>query len=379
MMPACMISVVVPLYYGNRYVKKIIAQIEKAKDCLDCEMELIFVNDSPEVPIENDCHSDDLNILCCEMKEHKGIHGARAEGVKRCRGEYVLFLDQDDEISDRYFVSQLKKMTGADAVLCRSTENGRLYYPELLDLSNQITFDRMLNHGNSICSPGQVLLRYDAIPHVWLENVVHNNGADDWMLWLAFLKEGHKFHFNDEILFEHKLHRDNTSFNDEEMSKSESEINCILYKEEIINDIENEKLMQLIKNHDLHRIHIGKNYEKKFRLIHLLMKLSCDDSMDKKFRKKFLWKKVSIYGAGEMGEALYVYLKKIGVLTECFIDANGGNIESAVPVVTLAEFSGNVDGVLVSLVDNAEMVIKQIEAVFTGEVINVQNFISELI
>lgn len=379
MMPACMISVVVPLYYGNRYVKKIIAQIEKAKGCLECEMELVFVNDSPEAPIESECHSDVLKILCYEMKEHKGIHGARVEGVKRCHGEFVLFLDQDDEISERYFISQLEKMEGADAVLCRSMEDGRFYYPASLDLASHITFERMLSHGNSICSPGQVLLRHDAIPHVWLENMIRNNGADDWMLWFAFLKEGHKFHFNDEILFEHKLHRDNTSFNDEEMSKSESEINYILYKEGIINDVENDKLVQLIKNRDLHRIHIGKNYEKKLRLILSLMKLSCDDSKGKQFCEKFSWKKVSIYGAGEVGEALHIYLDKAGVLTECFIDANAKSTESIVPIVTLAEFSGNVDCVLVSLVDNTEMVIQQIEAVFTGKVISVQNFISELI
>ena len=199
------------------------------------------------------------------------------------------------------------------------------------------------------------------------------------MLWLAFLKEGHKFHFNDEILFEHKLHGDNASFNDEEMSKSESEINRILYKEGIINDGESNQLVQSIKNRDLHRIHIGKNYEKKFRLMLSLMKLCCDDSMGKKFCEKFSWKKASIYGAGEMGEALYVYLNKVGVLTECFIDANVKNTESIVPVVTLAEFSGNADCVLVSLVDNVEMVIQQIETVFTGKVISVQNFISELI
>ena len=48
-----LISTIIPLYYGKKYISKQIKQIEIAAKNLDGDLELIFVNDAPDEPIDD--------------------------------------------------------------------------------------------------------------------------------------------------------------------------------------------------------------------------------------------------------------------------------------------------------------------------------------
>lgn len=90
-----LVSVIVPVYNAGKYLEKCIQSIL----CQTCrDFELLLVNDGSK---------DNSGAICEEYRKkdprikviHKGNQGvssARNEGLKRCRGEYVAFVDSDD-------------------------------------------------------------------------------------------------------------------------------------------------------------------------------------------------------------------------------------------------------------------------------------------
>lgn len=90
------VSVVIPVYnvkpYLERCVKSVLRQTYK-------DLEIILVDDGS---------TDGSNELCDELavsderiivihQENQGLSGARNTGICRAKGEYVIFLDSDDE------------------------------------------------------------------------------------------------------------------------------------------------------------------------------------------------------------------------------------------------------------------------------------------
>lgn len=123
------ISVIVPIYHGRKYINGMIAQIESCvAECRgEYALELLFVNDSPDEPIDS-LSSEKIEIRVIETNRNRGIHGARVRGLEHCTGDYILFLDQDDRIRPTYFSSQLAHLGDSDAVVCRLLHEGRQFY-----------------------------------------------------------------------------------------------------------------------------------------------------------------------------------------------------------------------------------------------------------
>ena len=96
------ISLIVPIYNVEKYVERcldsIINQTYKNIEC-------IFVNDSsPDRSIEiikNKLNSftGDIHFTIIEHQENKGLSEARNTGIRVSNGDYILFLDSDDTLS----------------------------------------------------------------------------------------------------------------------------------------------------------------------------------------------------------------------------------------------------------------------------------------
>ena len=130
------------------------------------------------------------------------MQGARLKGLKRCHGEYVLFLDQDDLIRPGYFYSQLMAIGDNDAAICRAVHDNEMWYSGENIFEKVVSKEYMLGMQcgwNPIASPGQVLLRKESIPDIWMDNILKHRGGDDWLLWLCMLSEECTFSLNQEI------------------------------------------------------------------------------------------------------------------------------------------------------------------------------------
>ena len=102
-----MVSVIITSYNYGRYVERAL------RSCLNQSMdknrmEIIVVNDASTDNTKAilDNYVNDARIF--NLEENKGLAGSRNEGVRKAKGQYVVFLDADDYLhSDTLKVQSL--------------------------------------------------------------------------------------------------------------------------------------------------------------------------------------------------------------------------------------------------------------------------------
>lgn len=176
-------------------------------------------------------------------KDCKGPSWARNQGLKKAKGEYLFWCDNDlelepDCLENLFNALQKNKKAGwafgkfiIDGV--KFNENKNIELPEDIG-TNFIDYF----HGVSTMS----LIRASAKP-VWDENQIR---YDDWDLWIRLTRAGHKPVFVDKILFKTVNRKGGISVSSEEVR-----VNAIktLYKKHVrkIADI-------IIPHHDQHKM-----------------------------------------------------------------------------------------------------------------------------
>ena len=307
------VSVVVPVYQGIPYIERMIHQIEACAEVTGAKTELLFVNDDPLTPIKIDIYSYTVDIRILNTEFNRGIHGARVHGLNEAKGEYVLFLDQDDRIFPLYLKSQLDRIKDGDAVVCRLVDGGKIYYDEQRFFQNAVDRNYVIRNGNTIVSPGQVLIRKNSISDIWKKNILHHNGADDWLLWLCMLSEGKQFVLNDDILFEHVMDGNNASLQTVKMIQSEQEVVEIVRKIKLLSDAEMSDLQQAFWKEVFGKIQLLDKFRNMVTLY--------DDWLKQENRGIRIWDiikkrgfhKVAIYGNGTIGKQIENSLKEAGI------------------------------------------------------------------
>lgn len=241
------ISVITPFYYGNKYMKKLSLTLEKnyqelKKVFSNVEMDLVIVNDSPSefVDLQNIKVGFEYRII--KHIKNSGIHQARVTGLNYCKGDYVLFLDQDDELVDNAIAEQLEQILreNADIVICNAyieeKKDRFLLYKTKNDYTRLTDLNFYLKSHNVIKSPGQCLIRKECIPIEWKKYIMLQNGSDDLFLWILMLEKSYKFILNKKPLYIHKYTGENLSESEEKMNISSLEIVDILRNVEYIPD-----------------------------------------------------------------------------------------------------------------------------------------------
>lgn len=99
----------------SRAIKSIINQTYK-------DIEIIVINDAPEEKqlckeIRIMLEKFNANIRYIEHDKNKGACAARNTGISVANGEYIAFLDDDDEWTENKLELQLKKITEEDAAM----------------------------------------------------------------------------------------------------------------------------------------------------------------------------------------------------------------------------------------------------------------------
>lgn len=365
------ISVIVPLFKGNRYVKSIINQIEACMLREKISIEIIFVNDDPKEKID-EIHSNVCEIRYYGNKKNLGIHASRVSGLKKAVGEYILFLDQDDYICPDYFYSQMNNIGDADMSVCKLINGNRQHYTDSFKFEEVICKEFMFNSWCSIVSPGQVLIRKCSIPSLWKDNILKVNGADDYFLWLSMLGTGKNVVLNDRILFEHRLTGLNTSLNTNTMIDSEREVIRILQKSDIVD--ENDKKILNVLVDSLLRIHIKQldNVNIAYETYNILMDISCSEL------KNMLGNKVAVYGAGEIGKSIYRALKNVEKMNIIFIDKNAKYVDMSVPVYILEEAPMNIDTVIIAINGEINDIVKSVKLKYRCNVMSYVEMINKV-
>ena len=201
------ISVIVPFYKGQQYLDYLLDILDKNNNLIDEKMEVIFVNDYPEEHLViNNTYNFDVHVINNEV--NVGIHHSRVNGLNQAKGKYILFLDQDDEITATCIKSQLEHIGNADLCIANgimeSDSESHLIYKNKRSqdyLKKQIGFIKVRD---LIVSPGQCLIKKESIPEFWKHHFLTVNCADDYMLFLLMIDKKCEFAVNYDILYTHK-------------------------------------------------------------------------------------------------------------------------------------------------------------------------------
>lgn len=108
-----MISVVVPVYNGEKYLDNTIKALlqQPFKD-----IELILVNDGSTDSSRSICEYYQLldERIVVINKENEGISVSRNYGLKIARGEYISFIDQDDIVNENIYLTLSQAIGNSD-------------------------------------------------------------------------------------------------------------------------------------------------------------------------------------------------------------------------------------------------------------------------
>jgi glycosyltransferase involved in cell wall biosynthesis len=150
--PGPLVSVVIPtrdrLEFLRRAVASVLAQSEQ-------NLELIVVDDasSDETPAYlTELTSGDSRVRMVRNAQAKGGAGARNEGMRHSHGEWVAFLDDDDEWMPTKLEKQLRALSGnaaAVACSCSYTMHLRSVWAKAVFVPSDVTLQQLLA-GNTL-------------------------------------------------------------------------------------------------------------------------------------------------------------------------------------------------------------------------------------
>lgn len=161
-----MISVVMPIYNGEKYIFNSIDRILKIKNI---DLELILINDGS---------TDNSSLICkkfaekdCRVKlfeiANSGICNARNLGIKSASGEYISFIDQDDEVNENIYKILLGGFNDeTDMVI-----SGKIM--QLIDFENNLIKEEKYNYSDTYLKSIDILYgilntnRNMAFLHLW--------------------------------------------------------------------------------------------------------------------------------------------------------------------------------------------------------------------
>lgn len=112
------VSIIIPCYNVSKYVLKPINSIKKMMNGA-IQIEPIIVNDcSTDDTLELIKANIDNRFKLIDLPSNKGVSGARNEAIKAATGEYIFFLDGDDELNDN-FQSVMQELSEANVLFAR--------------------------------------------------------------------------------------------------------------------------------------------------------------------------------------------------------------------------------------------------------------------
>lgn len=379
------ISIIIPVYKGQHYIHYWLDKIEKNTiylDSLHLQCELILVNDFPEEDIiVNDIGIYRFSVKIFNLRHNQGIHGARVYGLEHSEGDWIVFLDQDDVIADDYVVKQKECIKNADAVVC----NGYIKFI-CKNVCNFIYMNREdqglvnnLSHyffmDNPICSPGQVMIRREAIPDLWCQHKLKANGADDYYLWILMLKAGKSFSLNEEKLYTHIEHENNASKDVESMTCSLHEAAHLMEENNLLNDLEKEIIYNIKKTKYV--IGLSAVYDCWLYLEHRNQNVA-------EYLRRYGCNKICIYGMDLLGDRLYDLLTDSNVKAVFAIDRNAKKFICNVPVfcledVQVDQYMKQIDTVIVTVISDFESIKKTIRNKYEVSVLSLKDILVEMV
>jgi glycosyltransferase involved in cell wall biosynthesis len=124
----------------------------------------------------------DPRIRYIRHEANKGLPAGRNTGIRAAKGEYIAFLDDDDQWREDKLERQLKAIAGYDSVACTAVVHG---YPLRIHNRPDISLDDLRRGG---FAPSGLLARTHALRNVMFDESLRQ-GED----WDAFIRIAQRY------------------------------------------------------------------------------------------------------------------------------------------------------------------------------------------
>jgi len=209
------VDVVIPVFNGQDYILQALRSVEGQTLR---PRSIIVVNDGSTDGTEGIILAFREKCTCnieYVKRPNCGVNAARNAGIERAKGQYVAFLDADDEwlpnkLEEQAKVLQRSEFKNVGVVYCRysvmdEAGNSKASYCVFDPKMRGRIFHDLLKRNMIAGSGSAVLARRDCFERVgnFDENL---RGAEDWDMWLR-LAETFEFDYADEVLVKIRQHR----------------------------------------------------------------------------------------------------------------------------------------------------------------------------
>lgn len=155
------LSVVIPVYNGERYLGKMLDSV-LTQTLSDFELFLVDNASTDKTGQLMHTYAERDGRVRCLYQEKPGVSAARNAALEICEGAYVMFLDGDDWIDENYFEMFVAAMEGVDLV----SAGYRAYHEERIDGKTHYTcFYESPKEGNEDFTAERMLERLFEIRH----------------------------------------------------------------------------------------------------------------------------------------------------------------------------------------------------------------------
>jgi len=188
------VSVIIPTYYRNELLRE---AIQSVQDQDHSNVELIVVDDSGEGFARDTVEEFDVDEYIA-FDENRGDNNARTAGVKRSKGKYISFLDDDDTFHKTKLTKQVSILEQNDdvgVVYCGIEFPSRIELPDP-DVKGEV-LSRALRFDMSTCTTSTLLIRKDLLLDIL--PLKQRPGASD-LGWIIELAQRTKFEYVNEPL-----------------------------------------------------------------------------------------------------------------------------------------------------------------------------------
>lgn len=193
-----LVSVVMPVYNGERFIGEAIQSVLVQK----VPLELIIIDDNSEDGTREQIQSfcKDERVIYILNEKNLGVAASRNRGMELARGKYIAFLDADDYWTKDKLEKQTMLMEEKHCVLSSTgrelmDENGKLT-GRVIGIKEEVSYKDLLK-GNVLNTSGVMVLTSVARRYPMVQDDLH----EDYIMWLSILKDyGKAFGINAPML-----------------------------------------------------------------------------------------------------------------------------------------------------------------------------------
>ena len=204
-MKSPLVSVVIPTYKRPR---KLTRALNSVLNQTYSNLEMIVVNDDPKSDLKDMLKFTDDRIRLINHEKHRGGSAARNTGIKIASGDYIAFLDDDDEWIESKIQRQVKiaeKIEANFIATSREVYNarGNLVNIRSCEIEKPIFNKLMIN--NYIGTASSVMVERTVLKEVgYFDESLQS--CQDWDMWLRMAKNGYKYKCISEPLIKYHIH-----------------------------------------------------------------------------------------------------------------------------------------------------------------------------